>query len=159
MKRLYITLIVALFPVMLFSQAKQINDIFDRYEDKKGITSIQLNSKLIGAFIGSLVDNETKELVSKINSIRILNVNNKNSDVYLSLRRDLDRLVESGAMESIINIKDGGDSSIDIFVSERSKEVLLFMSSKPEEFAIISMFGLIDKNVINAVIKGKINIR
>jgi len=162
MKKLYIILIVLLSPIAVFSQAKQINAILDRYETHEDVTSIQLNSKLIGSFLGSLVDDETKELVSKINSIRILNIEkdkNKSPETIQLLRRELNRVVDNGAMECIMNMKESGENVMDIFVSKDSREVLLFLGSGAKEFTVISMFGTIDKKVIDAVISGKISIK
>ena len=160
MKKLYIILIVLLSPIMLFSQSKQINAILDRYEAHEDVTSIQLNSKLIGSFLSSFVDDETKDLVSKINSIRILNIaKDKNSETIQLIRRELNRIVDNGTMECIINMKESGENVMSIYVSKDPGEVLLFVGSGSEEFTVISMFGIIDKKVIDAVISGKISIK
>ena len=160
MKRLYIILIALLSPAMVFSQSKQINTILDRYETHEDVTSIQLNSKLIGSFLSSFVDDETKDLVSKINSIRILNIaKDKSSETVQLIRRELNRIVDNGTMECIINMKESGENVMSIFVSKDSREVLLFIGNGTEEFTVISMFGTIDKKVIDAVISGKISIK
>ena len=160
MKRLCIILLILLPPVVSFSQAKQINAIFDRYESREDVTSIQLNSALIGSFLSSLVDDETKDLVSKINAIRILNIRkNKSTETVQLLRREFNRIVDSGAMECIMEMKESGERVMSIFVSKDSREVLLFLGSGSEEFTVISMFGTIDKKVIDAVISGKISIK
>ena len=160
MKRFYIMIMILLLPAVAFSQAKRINAILDKYENREDVTSIQLNAAFIGSFLSSLVDDETKDLVSKINAIRILSLGTeKSSDTATSLKRDLYRAVDSGEMENIVNMKEGGQSVIDVFVSRDSKEVLLFVSSNTKEFTVISMFGNIDKKVINAVVSGKISIK
>jgi hypothetical protein len=160
MKRLFTILLILLPPVISFSQAKQINAIFDRYESREDVTSIQLNSTLIGSFLSSLVDDETKDLVSKINAIRILNIGkSKGSETVQLLRRELNRIVDNGTMECIMNMKESGENVMSIFVSKDSREVLLFIGSGTEDFTAISMFGAIDKKVIDAVISGKISIK
>ena len=153
-------IMILLLPTVAFSQAKRINAILDKYENREDVTSIQLNAAFIGSFLSSLVDDETKDLVSKINAIRILSLGTeKSSDTATSLKRDLYRAVDSGEMENIVNMKEGGQSVIDVFVSRDSKEVLLFVSSSTKELTVISMFGNIDKKVINAVVSGKISIK
>jgi len=160
MKRVYIILIILLSPIMVFSQAKQINAILDRYESREDVTSIQLNSRLIGSFLSSLVDDETKDLVSKINAIRILNINkDKNTETIQLIRREFNRIVDNGTMECIVNMKESGENVMSIFVSKDSREVLLFIGNGTKEFTVISMFGSIDKKVIDAVISGKILIK
>ena len=160
MKRFYIMIMILLLPTVAFSQAKRINAILDKYENREDVTSIQLNAAFIGSFLSSLVDDETKDLVSKINAIRILSLGaEKSSDTATSLKRELYRAVDSGEMENIVNMKEGGQSVVDVFVSRDSKEVLLFVSSNTKEFTVISMFGNIDKKVISAVVSGKISIK
>jgi len=161
MKKLYIILVMLLSPVMLFSQTKQINAILDKYESRKDVTSIQLNSTLIGSFLSSLMDDETKDLVSKINVIRILNIGGgvESSETARHIKQDISKAVESGTMENIINMKEGGKRVVDVFVSKNSNEVLLFVSGSSQELTVISMFGTIDKKVIDAVVSGKINIK
>lgn len=91
-----LALIVVLLPAALIAQTKQINDIFDKYEKKRSIESITISPALLD-FMGGGNNQETKDLLSKITELRILNVPNtateNGTQIRAMLKRDLDALI------------------------------------------------------------------
>ncbi|MDD2584178.1 MAG: DUF4252 domain-containing protein [Bacteroidales bacterium] len=162
MKRVFIIMVVLLFPIVGTGQAKQVNDILDKYEKKKNVESILISPALLQLAGGSNVDITTNELLSKISQLRILNIKSSamENGVPLSklLREDLDQLIEKEKLNRIIRVQDN-DELLEMFITQSTKGVLLFIASGSKEFSVISIFGEIDKSVINAAISGEIKVK
>lgn len=74
------------------------------------------------------------------------------------LREDLDQLIEKEKLNRIIRVQDN-DELLEMFITQSTKGVLLFIASGSKEFSVISIFGEIDKSVINAAISGEIKVK
>lgn len=155
-------MVAVLFPIMMIGQVKQINDILDKYEKKKNVESILVSPALLQLAEGANVDATTKDLLSKISQLRILNIKSSamENGVPLSklLREDLDKLIENEKLNRIIRVQDN-DELLEMYITQSTKGVLLFLATSSKEFSVISIFGEIDKSVINAAISGEIKVK
>lgn len=146
----------------MIGQVKQVNDILDKYEKKKNVESILVSPALLQLAGGSNVDVSTKELLSKISQLRILTIKSSamENGIPLSklLREDLDNLIEKEKLNKIVRIKDN-EELLEMYITQSTKGVLLFLATGSKEFSVISIFGEIDKSVINAAISGEIKIK
>lgn len=146
----------------MIGQVKQVNDILDKYEKKKNVESILVSPALLQLAGGSNVDVFTKELLSKISQLRILTIKSSamENGIPLSklLREDLDNLIEKEKLNKIVRIKDN-EELLEMYITQSTKGVLLFLATGSKEFSVISIFGEIDKSVINAAISGEIKIK
>lgn len=156
-----LALIVVLLPAALIAQTKQINDIFDKYEKKRSIESITISPALLD-FMGGGNNQETKDLLSKITELRILNVPNTDTEngtqIRAMLKRDLDALIASENFTRVIKV-DNSDEKMEMYMIKGNKGVLLFMTSDNSTFTVISILGEIDKTVTSAVMNGGIKIK
>ena len=162
MKRVFTLMIVVLVPIFMIGQVKQVNDILDKYEKKNNVESILVSPALLQLAGGANVDATTKDLLSKISQLRILNIKSSamENGVALSklLRADFDKLIETEKFKRIIRVQDN-EELLEMYITESTKGVLLFLATSPKEFSVISIFGEIDKSVINAAISGEIKIK
>jgi len=162
MKRVFTLMIVVLVPIFMIGQVKQVNDILDKYEKKNNVESILVSPALLQLAGGANVDATTKDLLSKISQLRILNIKSSamENGVALSklLRADFDKLIEIEKFKRIIRVQDN-EELLEMYITESTKGVLLFLATSPKEFSVISIFGEIDKSVINAAISGEIKIK
>ncbi len=162
MKRVLTIMIAIIFPILMIGQVKQVNDILDKYEKKKNVESILVSPALLQLAGGSNVDVSTKELLSKISQLRILTIKSSamENGIPLSklLREDLDNLIEKEKLNKIVRIKDN-EELLEMYITQSTKGVLLFLATGSKEFSVISIFGEIDKSVINAAISGEIKIK
>lgn len=162
MKRVLTIMIAIIFPILMIGQVKQVNDILDKYEKKKNVESILVSPALLQLAGGSNVDVSTKELLSKILQLRILTIKSSamENGIPLSklLREDLDNLIEKEKLNKIVRIKDN-EELLEMYITQSTKGVLLFLATGSKEFSVISIFGEIDKSVINAAISGEIKIK
>jgi|GEM_PF-679457 len=156
-----LALIVVLLPAALIAQTKQINDIFDKYEKKRSIESITISPALLD-FMGGGNSQETKDLLSKITELRILNVPNtateNGTQIRAMLKRDLDALIASESFTRVIKV-DNSNEKMEMYMIKGNKGVLLFMTSDNSTFTVISILGEIDKTVTSAVMNGGIKIK
>jgi len=51
------------------------------------------------------------------------------------------------------------DELLEVFVAQNGEGAMLFLASSTEEFAVISIFGKIDKSVISSVMNGDIRLK
>ena len=105
---------------------------------------------------------ETKDLLSKITELRILNVPNtateNGTQIRAMLKRDLDALIASENFTRVIKV-DNSDEKMEMYMIKGNKGVLLFMTSDNSTFTVISILGEIDKTVTSAVMNGGIKIK
>ena len=52
-----------------------------------------------------------------------------------------------------------GDELLEMFITKNSQGALLFLSTTSKEFSVISIFGNIDKTVVNAAMTGGIKVK
>ncbi|MDD2504291.1 MAG: DUF4252 domain-containing protein [Clostridia bacterium] len=157
-KVIIILLALALCPLFANAQSKQINDILDKYEKKKTVESIEVTPSLL-SFMTNTEDAETNEALSKITKIRILNINTSaiENGVPLrnALRSELDILISKEQFSRVVKVKDG-EEMLEVFIAQNGQGALLFLASSTQEFTVISIFGKIDKGVVNSLMNGTI---
>ncbi len=163
MKKLIILMFASLIlPVAALGQAKQINEILDKYEKKKSVESILISPQLLQIAGTSNVDAKTRDLLSKINEMRIVNIKvsalENGTPVWLSLKGELEALTSGDLFTRVVKIQEG-DELLEMFITKNSQGALLFFSTTPKEYSVISIFGNIDKTVINAAMTGGIKVK
>ncbi|MDP3452750.1 MAG: DUF4252 domain-containing protein [Bacteroidales bacterium] len=163
MKRLLILMFVAIIlPAAALGQTKQINEILDKYEKKKSVESIVISPSLLQIAGTSDVNASTKELLSKIKELRIINIKTSAMEsgvpLWTSLKGELEKHTSSDLFTRIVRIQDG-EELLEMFITKNTEGALLFYTTTPKEFSVISIFGSIDKTVINAAMSGGIKIK
>jgi hypothetical protein len=151
-----------ILPVAALGQAKQINEILDKYEKKKNVESILISPQLLQIAGTSNVDAKTRDLLSKINEMRIVNIKvsamENGTPVWLSLKGELEVLTSGDLFTRIVKLQEG-DELLEMYMTKNSQGALLFLSTTPKEYSVISIFGNIDKTVINAAMTGGIKVK
>lgn len=163
MKKLIILMFAAvILPIAALGQTKQVNEILDKYEKKKNVESILISPSLLQIAGTKDVDASTKDLLSKITEMRIINIKvsatENGTPVWLSLKGDLETLTSGELFTRIVKIQEG-DELLEMFITKNSQGALLFLSTTPKEFSVISIFGNIDKTVVNAAMTGGIKVK
>ncbi len=154
--------VAVIMPLTALGQTKQINEILDKYEKRKGVESIIISPSLLQIASSTDVDASTKDLLSKITEMRILNIKSgaveNGIPIRLSLRKELDGLIGTDMFKRIVMVKDG-EETLEMYTTSTAQGVLLFFTTNPSEFSVISIFGNIDKTVVNAAMSGAIKIK
>jgi hypothetical protein len=161
-KVLIIVLAAILCPYIAMAQAKQIHLILDKYEKRKKVESIIISPAVLQMAGNGNYNASTKELLSKISEMRIVNVKEDavegTTPLRIIIRDDLDKVLISPKFSRVLKMQDG-EELLELFVTKESDGVLVFLATSPKEFAVISIFGNIDKSVINAVMTGGIKVK
>ena len=144
------------------AKAKQIHLILDKYEKRKKVESIIISPAVLQMAGNGNYNASTKELLSKISEMRIVNVKEDavegTTPLRIIIRDDLDKVLISPKFSRVLKMQDG-EELLELFVTKESDGVLVFLATSPKEFAVISIFGNIDKSVINAVMTGGIKVK
>ncbi len=161
MKRIITTIIlIGISVAPLFSQSKEIKEVFEKYEKKKSVESVYVSPFLMGIAGGMTKNSQEKEWLSSIREIRILTISPSGHENNLSLvqqlRTDMDEVINRYQFEKALKVKDGEDE-IEMYVIKESKGVILFLNNSPDEFSVIAMFGDISEKILKSVMKGGVN--
>lgn len=164
MKKIFTALAViaiSALPSLLHAQTKEINEIFDRYEKKKSVESITISPALLN-MSGSKSSQETRELINKISDMRILNIPSSASEngqpISRNLKNELDRVIKSYQFQRAVKVEEE-NSSFELYMINGNKGAVLFISSDSNEFTVISIFGEVDKTLVNSLLNGNIKVK
>ena len=154
----------------IFAQNDKLNQLFDRYEETEGVTSIKI-AKPMFSMLGKLniEDGEMeqiKPLLSKINGLKILVIekpdfqNTKGADSikivnhFSALSGEISKAVSNLRYEELVTVNSKGNK-IKFLASDASKDVLdnLLLSVISDENTVLMMLdGKISMDDINKLI-------
>lgn len=157
-KLLTIIVLLGISGPTLFSQNKEIKNIFEKYEKNKSVESVYLSPFLMGMAGKFTNDTEGKEWISAIDEMRILTVNlpgknNGNTDLIQQIKGEFEGLFSKYKFEKALRVKDG-DELVEMYVLKEDKGLILFLNDSPDEFSVIAMFGNISDKILKTVMKG-----
>lgn len=156
MKKLILILAIVL-PMAVLAQKTPVDKLFDKYANQKGFTTVNISGKLLG-FASKLEtgDQATTDMLSGLNGIRILSVEdselNKNINFYTELEKDgffknnnFEVLMEVTEDDEVVRFlaKDAGNGKI--------SDLLLVVGG--DDNALISISGIIDPANIGKITK------
>jgi len=162
------TLILTCLPSGTYGQSADdpVIKIINKYEEKEGVESITISPALLGLMKdGRTSDQKTQELISKINGLRILTLKDgadgKGRANREALTAELQAVVKTD-FEEIMKVRNS-DERIELYVRNTAgckdcKSALLFITSASNTLTVMHLAGVIDKSLIDAVIKGEIGI-
>lgn len=149
MKKLFFSVTVLCLTLLMHAQTNPIDEMFNKYSEKKGFTVVTISGKMFSMFANQ--DKENKEadnVISRLKSISILSVEdsllNKNLNFYTELSKKLDLSV----YEDLMLVKEGPD--ITRFLIKQSGNIiseLLIITGGPGGNSLISIKG--DLNLKN----------
>ncbi|MDX1284569.1 MAG: DUF4252 domain-containing protein [Draconibacterium sp.] len=156
MKKLLVILAVVL-PMAVLAQKTPVDKLFDKYANQKGFTTVNISGKLLG-FAAQIEtgDEDTQDLLSGLNGIRVLTVEddelNKKLDFYKELEAEgffknnnFEVLMEVTEEDEVVRFlaKDAGNGKI--------SDLLLVVGG--DDNALISISGIIDPENIGKITK------
>lgn len=138
MKRLILTLITAL---LMGSALWAQEDIFEKFADRKGVTTVYISKKMFslmnGYNNGNIKLNNT-DIGSKISGLQILSCEDKT--IIPEIRKEAARIKTDG-YEVLMRIREEGEH-VTIYTKEGKEEnQYILLSDEPQEFTIIMLNG------------------
>lgn len=161
-KFIIVVIFVMLCPILVTAQAKQIHLILEKYEKRKNVESIIISPSVLQMVSNNNYNSPTKDLLAKIREMRIVNVKKgaeeSGTPLKIIIRGELDKVLTGDRFSRVLKMQEG-EEFLELFVTKETEGVLVFLATTPNEFSVISIFGNIDKNVINAVMTGGIRVK
>jgi hypothetical protein len=155
MKKIFLLTALLSLAIAGQSQVNAIDEMFDRYSEKEGFTTVYISSKLLGMFIPKdAKDEEGRDIVGRLSSIRILTVEdtllNKNVNFY----KELSSRVNFREYDELMVVKEGGDIT-KFLVKQKGDRIseLLMITGGPGGNTLISIKGDLDMKAISELSK------
>lgn len=110
MKRILILIIIAAWSLSALGQKSAVEELFDRYNGRDGFTSIYISSKMFSLL--SRIDSDDEEfrnLVTRIKSIRILSVDSASNAGRVNFAAELVPRLNRSGFEELMTVKEEHD--------------------------------------------------
>ena len=149
-KRVTIPAILLFITLAAFSQKNPIDDLFDKYSGKEGVTTIFISSRMFSMIAQvDLDDEELQELVTNLKSIRIMTISDSLLNKKINFYEELGRRLDYDKYEELMVVKDGGKDLI-FLIKEKGKRIeeLLMVGGGTGSNVLLSIKGDLDlKNI------------
>lgn len=152
MKKIIITLVVALSPILFFGQS-----LFDKYDGPDEITTVIVNKKMF-EMMGNVQTNDKDaqqflRLIRGLDNLRVFTTSDKkwSSD----MKSTVDKHLKSNTLEELMRVSDAG-KNVKIYIKSgdtatKVKELLMFIEDGTNETVLLSLTGNFDLNDISAL--------
>jgi hypothetical protein len=154
MKKSLIIFTALLFCMSVRAQTNPIDELFDRYSDKEGFTSVYISGKMLGMFAQMASDENSKENpVPKITSIRILTEDSLNLN-KVNFYSELSKKIDFSAYEELMVVKEQKEVT-KFLVRQKGNTIteLLLITGGSGSNSIISIRGDIDLRQLSQLSK------
>ncbi|MCG2610466.1 DUF4252 domain-containing protein [Flavobacterium sp. SM15] len=157
MKKLFLTVVVALFTTAIFAQSS-----FDKYDGQDNVTSVIVNKKMFELMSKVKVDASDKEaqaymsLLKKLDNLKVFTTNS--SKTATDMKLTVGSYLKSNPLDELMRVNDSG-KKVNIYVksgatSSQVKELLMFIEGvnvKGNETVLLSLTGNFDLDEISAL--------
>lgn len=156
MKRLLFLILIFFLTLMLRAQnGSAIDDLFQKYAGKEGITSVFISSKMFGMFNSQdTKDEDLNNLLSRLKSIRILTVEDSTINEKINFYDELKKKVDFSVYEELMVVNEA-DNVTKFLIRESGKTIaeLLIISGGKKGNTLISIRGDLDLKNISGLSK------
>jgi hypothetical protein len=155
MKKLYLITAALCLVSLMQAQTNPIDEMFDKYSEKEGFTTVYISSKMFSLFAGKeekTGDNDN--ILRKLKSIRILTVEDSTLNINLNFYKELTKKLDITVYEELMTVKEGGD--ITKFLVRQNGDIvseLLVITGGPGDNTLISIKGDLDMKTISDLSK------
>jgi Domain of unknown function (DUF4252) len=158
MKRILISVAILFMVLSAYSQSNAIDELFDKYSDKEGFTTVSISSKMFSMF-GSkdLKDSQNQDLnnlMNKLKSIRILSVEDSALNKTINFYSELSKKLDFSVYEELMVVKEGNNTT-KFLVKENGSNIseLLVITGGTGGNTLISIRGDLDLKSISGLSK------
>lgn len=159
MKKILI-IFICFLPVSSFAQESELNTFFEKYSGKEGYTSVQITEYMFNLFRkidagNEEEDNEFKDVVSKLTSIKILTVDSAmDARMDQKFSKELRAALPKKIYKNLMIVKDGNET-ITFLIKEKGAKISEFVMTVdgPNSSVLIFLEGDISLNQISKLSK------
>lgn len=149
-RKIIITLCTLLFAITLSAQ----ENIFEKYENMKGVTTIYISPKMFGIIkeLKALDSSNVKidQIINKLSSLHILSCENK--EVATKLRNETAHIDKDKNYEKLMKVKEENEH-ISIYMKEGEKnDEYVLLIDDTDEFTIMIFKGKLTLEDIQKVV-------
>jgi hypothetical protein len=134
MKRIILSVIIAICATALYGQKDALDDFFNSYSDKDGYTSVTISGNLFGLLKKFDDDPDLADLDRKITSVRIVSREGGSAFDGPDFYSDLKGIIRRGGYEELMKVKNPDENLLFLVRTERDviKELLMVASGDSE---------------------------
>lgn len=143
MKKIILLITAFCIVALLNAQTSAIDDIFEKYSERDGFTTVTISGKLLSLFAGKKV--EGSDIINKLTSIRILSVEDSLLNQSVNFYKELTKKLDISSYEELMAVKEGSD--VTKFLVKQKGDViseLLVIIGGPGDNTLISIKGDLD---------------
>jgi hypothetical protein len=155
MKRILITVGILFIALIAHSQSNAIDELFDKYSDKEGFTTVFISSKMFSMFSSKdQKDQDLNNLINKLKSIRILSVGDSTLNKTINFYSELSKKLDFSVYEELMIVKEGNNTT-KFLVKENGSSIseLLVITGGTGGNTLISIRGDLDLKSISGLSK------
>jgi len=155
MKRTIVFFLTFILTVSSFAQKNPIDEMFDKYAGREGITTVYISSKMFSMMAGmDLDDEELEDVINNLKSIRILTVDDDELNNKLNFFSELQKDLDISGYEELMVVKES-EKDLKFLVKEKGKRIdeLLMIGGGPGQNVLISIKGDLDLKNITSISK------
>jgi hypothetical protein len=110
MKRITITFLCFLLALAARAQSNPVDELFNKYSEKEGFTTVYISSKMFGMFKNQETeDKELNDMMARLKSIRILAVEDTSLNKSINFYSELSKKLDFSVYEELMVVKEGND--------------------------------------------------
>jgi hypothetical protein len=143
MRRIFILTVVLLLSPVISAQTNPIDEIFEKYSEKEGFTSIYISGKMLGMLGGmEAKSGNTDNLMLRLKSIRILTEDDSLSKTNVNFFTELSKKLDLSVYEELMVVREGQDVT-KFLVRQNGDRIseLLMISGGTKGNSLISIRG------------------
>lgn len=136
----------------IFGATAQVSELFDRYADTDGVTTVYISKSLLKMMPDIKTDGvDIKDISGKLESIRILTTEKKT--IVGKLKNDISKSLRPKEYEELLKVNEGKEKTMIYMKSGKNGlNEYLIISHESDEFNIIQIIGTISPNDIQKVV-------
>jgi hypothetical protein len=153
MKReiLILTMLLAVF-VNAAAQKNPVDELFDRYSGKDGVTTVYISSRMLNLFSGlNKDDKEAAEVIGRLSSIMIMSVDDSLLNGKVNFHNELGNRLNYKEFEELMVVRDGSDIVRFLIKESGTRVTELLMVTGGSSNTLISIRGDIDLKSISSI--------
>lgn len=139
MKKIIFTLVLMLTAATNLS-AQTVDDIFNAFKDKPNVQFVNIPKALMSMASGAIEDNEKKELLKKMDSLRVLGIEG-DEDLAKQFQEKVQKLSKKGYEQMVNSNEDGEKAQILVKTKDDAITEMLVISIDGNECALVQICG------------------
>ncbi|MFO7668923.1 MAG: DUF4252 domain-containing protein [Bacteroidales bacterium] len=112
MKRVFLFAIAAALPAFLIAQNSAVDNLFNKYKGKEGVTTVQISPELFRVMNALEIDDlDNSEIpFDKVASVKILTIEDEETNQGVNFYDEIRGELKTGDFAEVMTVDDGGET-------------------------------------------------